>query len=41
MIRDFMIHDVMIRAVLIHAVLIHVGTNATGHLSSYVPSAAL
>lgn len=36
MIRDFMIHDVMIRAV-----LIHVGTNATGHLSSYVPSAAL
>ena len=36
-----MIRDVMIRAVLIHAVLIHVGTNATGHLSSYVPSAAL
>jgi hypothetical protein len=41
MIRDFMICDVMIRDVMIRAVLIHVGTNATGHLSSYVPSAAL
>ena len=41
MIRDVMIRAVLIRAVLIHAVLIHVGTNATGHLSSYVPSAAL